>query len=206
MTKPTRKRDAQATRTRLLEAATREFARTGYAGARIDAIADRARINKRMIYVYFGDKDGLYRAVFDAHLTGAFAVDGPAAISPRDQLDQLLRRYFEFLAGHREFVRLLAWEALSPERRARRPLIDRVIPAMKPLHAVVRQGIAQGAFRADLVPRELWMSVNAFFIGYFVQEPLVEDLWETGLGTPAARAATFTQFLRLLMDGIGAKP
>jgi len=206
MTKPTRKRDAQATQARLLETAAREFARTGYAGARIDAIADRARINKRMIYVYFEDKDGLYRAVLDAHLTRAFAADGPAAVSPRAEVERLLRGYFEFLAQHREFVRLLAWEALSQEGRGRRLLIDRAIPALEPLHAVVRQGIAQGAFRADLVPRELWMSVNAFFIGYFVQEPLVEALWETDLGTPRARATTLTQFLRLLMDGIGAKP
>jgi hypothetical protein len=49
------------------------------------------------------------------------------------------------------------------------------------------------------------MSVNAFFLGYFVQEPLVEALWETDLGTPRAQAATVKQFLRLLMDGIGAR-
>jgi len=205
MPRPPRKRDAQATQARLLETAAREFARVGFAGARIDAIAERARTNKRMIYAYFGDKDGLYRAVLDAHLALAFAVDGPVPASPRAQVERLLRAYFGFLSTHRDFVRLLAWEALSTEKRNRRILIDRVAPALEQLHQVVRQGIAAGAFRADLVPRELWMSVNAFFLGYFLQEPLVEALWDADLGTPRARAATFSQFLRLLMDGVVAR-
>jgi len=206
MPRPPRKRDAQATQARLLETAAREFARVGFAGARIDAIAERARTNKRMIYAYFGDKDGLYRAVLDAHLALAFAFEGPPATAPRAQVEQILRAYFEFLSAHRDFVRLLAWEALSTEKRGRRILIDRVIPALEPLHAVVRRGIAEGAFRSDLVPRELWMSVNAYFVGYFVQEPLVEAIWGTDLAAPRARAATLSQFLRLLMDGIGATP
>jgi TetR/AcrR family transcriptional regulator len=204
--RPHRKRDAQATRARLLQAATREFARAGFAGARVDAIADRARTNKRMIYAYFGSKDGLYRAVLDAHLALAFAVDGPAPAAPRAQVERLLRAYFVFLSDHPDFVRLLAWEALSTEARSRRILLDRVIPALEPLHAVVGRGIAEGAFRRDLVPRELWMSANAFFLGYFIQEPLVEAIWEADLGTARARAATLQQFLRLLMDGIGAAP
>ena len=206
MPHPPRKRDAQATQARLLETAAREFARAGYAGARIDAIAERARTNKRMIYAYFGDKDGLYRAVLDAHLAAAFAVDGPPAATARAQVEQLLRAYFEFLSAHRDFVRLLAWEALSTEKRGRRILLDRVGPTLDALHAVVRRGVAEGAFRSDLVPRELWMSANAFFVGYFVQEPLVEALWGADLGAPRARRATLDQFLRLLMDGIGATP
>ena len=58
---PRRTRDADATRAALLGAATEVFAEVGYAGARVDEIAERARVNKRMIYEYFGDKQGLYR-------------------------------------------------------------------------------------------------------------------------------------------------
>lgn len=206
MPRPPRKRDARATRARLLEAAAGEFARAGFAGARIGAIADRARTNKRMIYAYFGDKAGLYRAVLDAHLALAFAAEGPAPAAPRAQVEQLLRAYFGFLSDHPGFVRLLAWEALSRERRGRRILVDRALPALEPLHEVVRRGVAEGAFRADLVPRELWMSVNALFVGYFVQEPLVEAAWGEDLGAARARAATLRQLLRLLLDGVGAAP
>jgi TetR/AcrR family transcriptional regulator len=201
-----RKRDAQATRARLLEIAAAEFARVGFAGARVDAIADLARVNKRMIYAYFGDKDGLYRAVLDAHLVAAFSVVGPAAPTPRGQVERLLTAYFAFLAGHPDFVRLLAWEALSQEGRGRRVLVERVLPVLAPLHAVVRRGVAAGDFRADVAPREFWMSANAFFLGYFIQEPLVGALWKADLTTRRARAAALRQFLRLLLDGIGATP
>ena len=55
-----RPRQADVTRQRILQAAIKEFAAEGYSGARVDAICKRARSNPRMIYHYFGDKDGLY--------------------------------------------------------------------------------------------------------------------------------------------------
>ena len=60
--KPQR-RDPVATRKKLLTAARREFARSGLAGARVDEIADRAGVNKQLVYHYFGDKDALYLEV-----------------------------------------------------------------------------------------------------------------------------------------------
>ena len=60
-----KKYDAQKTRGNILSVATREFARNGYNGARIDAIAARTSTTKRMIYYYFGDKEGLYGRVLE---------------------------------------------------------------------------------------------------------------------------------------------
>lgn len=65
MSKDAPARDAEATRRRLLDAATGEFAAYGIAGARVDRIAAEARSNKAQIYHYFGSKDGLFDAVFD---------------------------------------------------------------------------------------------------------------------------------------------
>ena len=56
-------RDPDRTRSRILAAALAEFSSKGFAGARVDAIARRAKGNKRMLYHYFGDKEGLFRAV-----------------------------------------------------------------------------------------------------------------------------------------------
>jgi TetR/AcrR family transcriptional regulator len=204
-----RPRDAQATRTRLLEEATRAFAEKGFDGARIDDVADRAAVNKRMIYAYFGDKDGLYRAVLDAHLARALDLAKPderVAADPRAQAAGIIRRYFEFLAAHRDFVRLLSWEALSKERRARAILLDRIAAGLEPLHDVIRRGVREGAFRRDLEPRHVVASVNALFIGYFLQESLLEALGKTNLRAPAARAAALERFVRLVLDGIGAQP
>ena len=63
--RPRKSRDAEATRQAILAAATAEFARKGLGGARVDEIAARARANKRMIYHYFGNKEGLYLAALE---------------------------------------------------------------------------------------------------------------------------------------------
>lgn len=207
MTKKPRKRDADATRADLLKAAAREFAEQGYDGARIDEIAARARVNKRMIYAYFGDKDGIYRAVLDAHLSKALSLaanDPPPGRSSREAAEASIRRYFAFLAEHDDFVRLLFWEALSRERRGKRILLDRLHAGVEPLRALIRRGIDAGEFRTDLDPRHLTMAINALLLGYFSQEPLLSALWETDQRAPAARAGVLDGLVRLVFDGIGA--
>lgn len=207
--RPPRPRDSDATRAALLSQATAAFAERGFAGARIDEIAERASVNKRMIYAYFGDKDGLYRAVLEAHLSRALAFARPDARpgeSARAEAERIVRRYFEFLAANPDFVRLLSWEALSGEHRARAILLERIGAGLAPLHAIVRRGVREGAFRPGAQPRRFLMSVNALFIGYFNHESLLEALWGTDLRSPRARSATLDDLVRLLFEGIGAHP
>ncbi len=203
-----RPRDAEATRATLLARATREFADRGFDGARIDEIAASAGINKRMIYAYFGDKDGLYRAVLDACLAQGLELTREGVVPPgatlRQRAEAIVRRFFEHLAGHPDFVRLLTWEALSHDRRGRKILLSRLEVGLEPLRAIVRLGVKDGSFRADLEPRLVLVAVNTMLLGYFTQRHLVEALWKTELGTPAAREAVLRQFLRILLDGIGA--
>lgn len=103
------RRDSAATKLRLLAAATDEFASHGMAGARVDRIAASAQANKRLIYDYFGDKDGLFDAVLEAHIdqtTDAVPVDGP-------DLAAYAGRLFDYLADHPELLRLFAWAILE---------------------------------------------------------------------------------------------
>ena len=106
----TRPRDARATSELILTAATSEFARHGYAGARIDRIADAAGANKRLIYVYFGDKDRLYAAVLDRQLERLVtnvpfvAADMPGFAAAR----------FDYVLAHPEVGRLAAWRTFEP--------------------------------------------------------------------------------------------
>ena len=203
-----RPRDAEATRGALLERATREFAERGYDGARIDEIAHQAGINKRMIYAYFGDKDGLYLAVLDACLTQALELAReeavPVAAPLRQRAEAIIRRFFAYLALHPDFVRLLGWETLARDRRGRSILLSRLETGLEPLRAIVRRGIREGAFRSDLDPRAFVLAVNAMLLGYFTQRHLVEALWKTSLESPAAGEAVLRQFLHILLDGIGA--
>ncbi len=207
-TSRSRPRNADATRATLLDRATREFADRGFDGARIDEIAASAGINKRMIYAYFGDKDGLYRAVLDGCLAQALelAREGavPAGATLRERAEAIIRRFFGYLSAHPDFVRLLTWEALSNDRRGRKILLPRLEAGLEPLRAIVRKGVEEGEFRADLDPRVFLLAVNALLLGYFDQRHLVEALWKTELSTPAAGEAVLRQFLGILLDGIGA--
>ena len=102
-------RDAEATRQRLLDAATEEFAARGIAGARVDRIANAARSNKAQIYHYFGSKDGLFDAVFD-RIVQATVSETP--IDPTD-LPEYAGRLFDRYEQHPEIQRLATWYRLE---------------------------------------------------------------------------------------------
>lgn len=106
-----RPRDSAATKRRLVTAATAEFAERGIAGARVDRIAAAAQANKRAIYDYFGDKDGLFDAVMDAlieRIVDAVPLDAT-------DLPGYAGRLFTYAVEHPELVRLVTWARL--ERR-----------------------------------------------------------------------------------------
>jgi AcrR family transcriptional regulator len=108
-----RLRDPEGTRRRILAAALQEFSAKGIDGARVDAIAERAGTNKRMLYYYFGSKDDLFRAVLRQRLAERAPMarerdrTGPARLSElQDKLE-----------GSTDYVRLLMWEGLERGRR-----------------------------------------------------------------------------------------
>src|ERR1043165_7817660 len=116
-------RNPQQTQHRILEAALEEFAAKGFAGARVDTIARRARINKRMLYHYFGDKRGLFREVLRRKIAerqagGVGTPGGPGGGLPY---------WFDLACRDPEWIRWLEWEAVQffegrlidePKRRA----------------------------------------------------------------------------------------
>ncbi|WP_326561562.1 TetR family transcriptional regulator [Micromonospora sp. NBC_01796] len=101
--------DAQATRQRLLDAATKEFAAYGIAGARVDRIAAEARSNKAQIYHYFGNKDGLFDAVFNA-LVANTVREVPIDVT---DLPGYAGRLFDGYEAHPEVIRLATWYRLE---------------------------------------------------------------------------------------------
>ena len=102
-------RNPDRTRGRILAAAAAEFAAKGHAGARVDAIARRAGSNKRMLYHYFTDKEGLYRAVLRAKIAERRTQFEAA---PGDPTENLPFR-FDLMCRDLEWIRLLGWEALE---------------------------------------------------------------------------------------------
>jgi AcrR family transcriptional regulator len=117
--------DTEATRRRLLDAGTRQFAVHGFSGARMDAIGRDAGVNKERIYRYFGDKEAFFAAVLARELGALLdgievTVSGPAA------LGEFAGQLFDRCAARPELPRLLAWESLELDHAVaveeRRPL------------------------------------------------------------------------------------
>jgi len=143
-------RDPERTRRRILDAALQAFAARGFAGARVDAIARRAGANKRMLYHYFTDKEGLFRAVLRHKISERMKrVEAQAA----DQdLVSSVPLWFKQNCVDADWVRLLAWESLQAVRNKvldedeRRQLSRRAV-------ALIRQRQKAGRLRND-VPAE----------------------------------------------------
>ncbi|MEV0333923.1 TetR family transcriptional regulator [Nocardia sp. NPDC050717] len=100
---------ADATKARILQAATEEFAAYGIAGARVDRIAKAAAANKNLIYVYFCSKDQLFEAVFEAHVIHGLE---SVPFTP-DDLPEYAGRLFDYSCRHPEVVRLATWHRLE---------------------------------------------------------------------------------------------
>jgi AcrR family transcriptional regulator len=149
-------RNPQQTQQRILEAALQEFAAKGFAGARVDVIARRARINKRMLYHYFGDKEGLFREVLRRKIADRSAW---LAGAPEDPVERL-PFWFQMALRDREWVQLLEWEALQ---WGEKKVIDEERRQESVARAVerVRQQQAKGMLDPELDPGQLLLSMMA---------------------------------------------
>src|ERR1700694_5985772 len=103
-------RDLSRTRERIMAAAQKEFAARGFAGARTDAIARRARINERMIFYCFDSKEGLYRAVLKQKLS---ARTGITESTPDEDLTSSMVNAFAAICADGDALRMWQWEALG---------------------------------------------------------------------------------------------
>jgi len=199
------KRDATATRQRLLEAAEKIFVEKGFDGARVDEIAETAKVNKRMMYLYFGSKEAMYEHVireqFRRFVT-ATRQGYPVDASPREQMESIIRTYYYFLADNPGFVRLLGWETLhlgAHEGRALDGLAARGVPA---LEAILKNGVEQGIFRPDIDIRRLIMSVSGLCLGVFNRKRGLAGLWHEDLSDPRVLDETLDHILKLVFQGV----
>lgn len=167
-----RPRDADATRARILAAARKEFAALGLGGARVDAIAERAQANKRMIYHYFGGKEDLFRAVLEEAYLDIRAAErrlGLERMEPEDALDTLVTFTWNYYLKNPEFVRLVNSENLHKARHLKTlPTVqDAFRPFVDMVQDILDRGVAKGVFRAGIDPVQLNITVAAISYYYF---------------------------------------
>ena len=165
-----RLRDADATRSRILAAAKKEFARNGLGGARVDEIAERAKANKRMIYHYFGNKEDLFRVVLeDAYLDIRTAEQKLELehLPPRDALEKLIRFTWSYYLKNPEFITLVNSENLHKARHLKTSdLIEGVSRRFVGMVGnLLTRGAEAGEFRQGIDPIQLNITIAA--IGYY---------------------------------------
>lgn len=202
-------RDPEATKDRLLRTAERLFVEKGYDLARVDEIAAQAQVNKRMLYAYFTDKEGLYLAILETNFSRMLDCLEEASkqqSDPRSDAERLVRTYFRFLAENPSFVRLVAWESLRYGRSAGRVLSHTYRASLGKLFAVFQRGVDQGVFRADLNVRLLASSVYSLCLAHFAQREFLTILSERDSTSPEARDRALTHILHLIFFGIEQSP
>lgn len=159
-------------RANLLRAATRIFAKHGFAGGRVGQISKAAKSHDRMIYYYFGSKEGLYIAVIEdiyRRMNEAEAALALDAQQPVESLKTVIRFVCRYYQKHPEFVTLLNNENLLQGRHIVKMQSAQQYssPAISVLQELMAAGVAQGLFRPDLSVRDVYMMIAA--LGYFPQ-------------------------------------
>ena len=161
-----RTNDPERTMADILAVAMREFADKGLAGARIDAIAAATRTSKRMIYYYFGSKEGLYVAVLEQAYRGIRSIEADLHLSdqaPEAALRALVARTVDYQRDNPDFIRLVMNENIHRgEYLAQSKTIQQLnVPAIDSLRALYERGVLAGVFRKDIDPVDLHMSISA---------------------------------------------
>jgi AcrR family transcriptional regulator len=161
-----RTNDPARTMAEILEVATKEFASKGLSGARIDEIAAATRTSKRMIYYYFGGKEGLYIAVLEDAYRRMRSIESQLNLedlAPEEALRRLVEFTFDHHAGNEFFVRLVMTENM--ERGAylaqSKSIQELNVPAIQAIRQLYERGVAQGVFRAGLDPVDIHASISA---------------------------------------------
>src|SRR5271155_419241 len=166
----------EESRAAILKAAVAEFAEHGIAGARTDAIARAAHVNKALLYYYFKDKDALYEAVLDHVFNGLRARVMPvldSKLPPREKILQYLGTYFDYIAANPRFPRVVQGEWVrsgAGAARMQRIAKNYFRPIFEKLVGILREGIAAGEFRA-VNPIDFLPSIAALIVFYFTAAP-----------------------------------
>jgi AcrR family transcriptional regulator len=201
---PTRTNDPARTMADILEVATREFADKGLAGARIDVIAEAMRTSKRMIYYYFGSKEGLYLAVLEESYRRIRAIEAQALLDdlpPEDALRKLVGHTVDYQREHPEFVRLVQSENIERAQHLARSTVIRSLnaTAIEGLRKVIERGQRSGVFRAGLDPVDLHMSISALAVFNVANRYTFGLIFERDMDSPAAQIARRDSIIEMIV-------
>ena len=192
--RPPRKNDPDQTKRDIVAVATREFALLGLSGARIDRIASQTKSSKRMIYYYFGSKEGLYVTVLEEayrnlrQIEGGLRLDG---LTATDALRELVGFTFDHHVAHADYVRLIAIENIHEAKHLAksRTIQELNVPAIDAVRRVLALGAREGVFRDDIDPVDLHMSISALCFHNVSNRHTFSIIFKRDMTSPAALRA-----------------
>jgi AcrR family transcriptional regulator len=199
-----RSRDADRSQLAILASARDEFAQRGLAGARMDSIAERAGLNKRLIYYYFGSKDDLFLAV----LEGTYANIRQAEqrlhldeVEPVEAIRRLISFTWHYYLEHPEFITLLNSENLHRAEHLKRS--DRIqemnSPLVQLLDNVLERGRRDNLFRAGVDAVQLYISIASLCYFYLSNNDTLSAVFGRNLRAPKAMAQRLSHMTELVL-------
>jgi AcrR family transcriptional regulator len=185
------RRNAAATREKILEAGIAEFCAHGYNGGRTERIANRAGVNIRLIYHYFGKKEDLYLAVLERVYARVRGQEENLHLGDQDPVDGMVRLVdftFRHLAENPEFIGLLSNENLLEGRYLKKSEVVPKLtqPLVDGIRSLLERGEAAGVFRAGVDPVQLYITVlsvcwvhisNRFTLSIMFQTDVTDPDW-----------------------------
>ena len=174
---------AEITQEKILSAAEEIFAEKGIWGSRVDEISERAGVNKRMLYAYFGSKEQLYVKVLERLYLRVSEYEKELSFGDlccAEAIPLIVRRYFDFLRRNRSFVKLVMWENLNEGRYldASDATAKRGV-SLAALRRRLEEGIVEGEIRPDVDLDAVIVSFNMFCFSYFSNQYTFAKIMQT---------------------------
>ncbi len=186
-----RLRDADRSQATILAAARDEFAEHGLGGARMERIAERASLNKRLIYYYFEDKEALFGAVLEQayrDIRGAEQALHLLDLPPADALRRLVEFTWNYYLAHPEFLTLLNSANLHKARHLVASTRARELnsPLVETLGQILERGRREGQFRGGVDPVQLYVSIAGMAYFYLSNNHTLSAIFGRDLKSPKA--------------------
>lgn len=210
-------RNADATRTKILQAALSEFSERGLPAASTDDIADRCGVNKRMIYYYFGSKEGLYLAALESVFEKFVALERKIEVEhlePAAAIEAMINLKIDYYVENPQFVSFLAMENFYKARHLRKSKKLNMFktPLTDVIARILKRGQSSGQFRQDVDPVDFYVSMCALCIMYFSNQHSLGVIFEREMTSDAnikRRRQTVVEFVLSYLHrpgGVRARP
>jgi len=203
--------DAERSKEDILAIATEEFAINGLSGARVDQIAERTRTSKRMIYYYFGGKEGLYQAVLEKAYSDIRTLEAQshlAELEPREALRRLIELTFDYDETHPHFISLVSVENIHRAKHlsGMKTIKEMNASVIRALSDILERGRKQGEFRSDLDPVDVHLLISAFCFFRVSNRHTFGAIFERDLSDPKLRKRHKRMITEAIEQLVEAKP